>query len=240
MPTSPEQFASSDFLSTLIFGGGGVFLFYLVPFAMFAYFYMQFRGNHGDVTIEGLIFRYIFYSMTSIVAGGLIFSLLSTLSFSSVSNATSGLYYFLHMNWENMTTISNDIQSNANLMTDEKDNIKFLALLLMVLKILFQTLAVAPIVVLLYLTFVTSMKCKKIALSGESTLEACLVKKFFYILVFIMSLVIVYEFADTTTNYLIKHYLSLDNSNEGIYPTAKKMFLHIKDAAGVYMGNNSF
>jgi len=238
MLTSPEQFTSSDFLSVLIFGGGGIFLFYAVPFIMFAYFYMQFRGNAGDITIEGLVFRYIFYSMASIIAGGLVFSLLSALSFSNVSNATSGLYYFFTINWDDFNSVATAIQNNGNLLSTEKNNIKFLALLLMVIKIMFKTLAVMPIVVLLYLTFVSTMKCKKIAISGETSLDNCIMKKLFYILLFIMSLSIVYEFADATLSYLFENYLNVTlNSNYGIYHTAVEMFKQIRKDVGEYYLN---
>jgi len=232
MNTNISNFYSSDFLSALIFGGGGFFVFYVTPFILFAYFYMQFRGNNQDITIEGLIFRYIFYSFIIIVIGGIIFSLLSAFSFSSISNATKGLYLFMQINWDDINNVLSGINNNTNLLESEKENIKYLALILMALKILFKSFSILPLMSLVYLTFVSSVKCKRIAISEGDNVSICLTKNFFYIFLFIIALFLIYKFADSIVEYLFKNYLDItlnDEEFKGIYNTSKEMFAEVKN-----------
>lgn len=230
-----NNFYSNDFLSVLLFGTAGVFLFYLIPFVLFAYFYMQFRGNNENVTLEGLLLRYILYSIMSIITGAIIFSVLDTLSFSSISNASKGLYYFFQFNWVNISNVINEIQNNSHLLASEKNNIKYMAMLLMLLKMIFQTLSIMPIIILLYLIFTGIMKCKKQYNSGGSDINTCLFKKFFYFMLFMIGLYIVFDFADTIVMYLINHFytnVSLNNNNfDGIYNSAKILFKNVKNQA---------
>ena len=235
---SINNFYSNDFLTTFIFGAGGVFLFYFVPFGLFAYFYLQFRGNNEEVTIEGLNLRYMFYSIVSIIVGAVIFSLLSVMSFSTTSNAIKGFYNFLQYDWSDINSVLNSIDNNTNLLSTQKDSIKFLALLLMVFKMTFNILAIVPVMLLIYLMFTGTIKCKKQYENGGNDINSCIIKKFFYIMLFIIMLYVIFIFADTVSLYLIKHFLnaSIDKSElHGIFNSAIDMIKKVKADAIEYI-----
>ena len=227
-----ENFYNSDFLITFLFGGGGILLFYATPIFFFGYFYMKFRGNNEEITIEGFLFRFIFYSIFAIIGGALIFAILSSFSFSSNSNAIKGLYYMLQIKWDNINDILNAINNNPNLLAPEKNTVKYIAVFLGVIKTLFNLLSVSPLIILFYLIFINLNKCKK-QYEQNNSFTDCMVKKFFYIMLFLMSLFIIYTFADNIVCYLIKNYLniSIDNSQiNGIYNTSKEIFQEVKNS----------
>jgi hypothetical protein len=235
------NFTENDFISTLVFGAGGIILFYFLPIAIFSYFYLQFRSANSDVTIEGFTGRFLFYSLIAIVTGGLIFSLLSSFSFSSVTNASKGLAYFFSIDFSNFQDMYSQLKNNENLLNSEKDLIKYLLLFLGVLTILFKTLSLTPIILSSYLLFVNVFKCIKKQDMGEN-FSVCFVKKSFYLLVFLIEIYIVFKFADEMVKYIITNYTDI-NADEiivGIIDTLKNEFVKIKTLISIkFFGSNA-